>query len=78
MKKYYWLVENRRGDNFETRLSAKTDADAIKEATTMFNSLSKFDKMHTAAADIMRGVNPYDDADWIADVLLCIETMPEE
>lgn len=72
MKKYYWLVENRRGDNFETRLSAKTDADAIKEAKAMFNSLSRFDKKHTDAADIMHGVNPYDDSEWIADLLLCI------
>ena len=43
MEKWF-LVDSKKGDLFTKVLSAKNSSDAIQEATTIWNSLSAFDR----------------------------------
>lgn len=58
----YWLIEERNGDQFETRLDAQTEAEAISEAQRIFDKLSDYDKKHREAAYVVLS-DPMEDDD---------------
>lgn len=72
MRKFY-LIESRRGDQFETQLKAKDKQDALEIAKVMWEKLSKDDQKRTEYIYVAEceEITPPEDWDGASDIEGC-------